>query len=116
MRTNIEFNADGVTLRGWFYKPANGNGPFPTVIMAHGFTATKEMTLDRYAEVFAAGGLAVLVYDNRNLGDSDGTPQHDIDPTAQTRDYRYAVTYAKAATTWIPTVSGDGAPATLAER
>jgi len=37
----------GVTLRGWFYKPDSGKGPFPTVVMAHGFTATKEMTLDQ---------------------------------------------------------------------
>jgi uncharacterized protein len=96
MRTNIEFNADGVTLRGWFYKPDSGKGPFPTVVMAHGFTATKEMTLDRYAEVFAGGGLAVLVYDNRTLGDSDGLPRHNIDPTEQMRDYRYAVTYAQS--------------------
>jgi uncharacterized protein len=64
--------------------------------MAHGFTGTKEMTLDRYAEVFSKGGLAVLVYDNRTLGDSDGLPRHNIDPTEQMRDYRYAVTYAQS--------------------
>ncbi len=27
MRTDIEFNAHGTTLRGWFYVP-EGNGPF----------------------------------------------------------------------------------------
>jgi hypothetical protein len=98
MRRNIEFNADGVKLRGWFYAPDDKTGPFPTAILAHGFTATKEMTLDRYAEVFSAGGLAVLVYDNRSLGDSDGEPRHDIDPIQQLRDYRYAVTYAQSLT------------------
>ena len=96
MRRNIEFNADGVTLRGWFYTPDGKPGPFPVVVMAHGFTATKEMTLDRYAEVFAKGGLAVLVYDNRCLGDSDGTPRHDIDPVMQRRDYRCAITFAQS--------------------
>lgn len=93
-RRDIEFNADGVTLRGWLYAP-EGRGPFPAVVMAHGFTALKEMTLDRYAEVFAKGGLAALVYDNRCLGDSDGEPRHDIDPVAQRRDYRYAITFAQ---------------------
>ena len=96
MRRDIEFNADGVTLRGWFYTPDTGKGPFPVVVMAHGFTATKEMTLDRYAEVFAAGGVAALVYDNRCLGDSDGLPRHDVDPVAQRRDYRCAITYAQS--------------------
>jgi uncharacterized protein len=95
MRRNIEFNADGVTLRGWLYTPDGTKGPFPAVVMAHGFTAIKEMTLDRYAEVFCRGGLAVVVYDNRCLGESDGTPRHDIDWAAQRRDYRCAITFAQ---------------------
>ena len=95
MRRDIEFNADGVTLRGWFYTPDQGKGPFPCVVMAHGFSGTKEMTLDRFAEVFAAAGLAVLVYDNRNLGSSGGEPRSEIDPTWQRRDYRTAISYAQ---------------------
>ena len=35
--------------------------------MAHGFSAVKEMYLDKFAEVFAAAGLGALVFDNRNL-------------------------------------------------
>ena len=95
MRRDIEFNADGVILRGWLYTPANAKGKSPTVVMAHGFTAIKEMTLDRYAEVFSKAGMAVLVYDNRCLGASDGTPRHDIDPVAQRRDYRCAISFAQ---------------------
>jgi dienelactone hydrolase len=48
MRKDIEFNADGVTLRGWFYKPKKGKGPFPCVVMAHGFSGVKEMSLDKF--------------------------------------------------------------------
>ena len=95
MRRDIEFNADGVTLRGWFYTPDSGKGPFPTVVLAHGFSGVKEMGLDQYAEVFAAGGLAVLVYDHRNLGTSGGEPRQEIDPSWQRRDYLTAVTYAE---------------------
>ena len=51
MRRDVEFNADGVTLRGWFYTPDQGKGPFACVVMAHGFSGTKEMTLDKFAEV-----------------------------------------------------------------
>src|SRR4029077_11513870 len=60
------------------------------------FSALKEMGLDQYAEVFAAAGLSALVYDNRNLGASDGNPRFEIDPTAQMRDYRHAITYAQS--------------------
>lgn len=96
MRIDVEFDANGTTLRGWLYTPDKGTGPFPAIVMAHGFSALKEMGLDRYAEVFAAAGFACLVYDNRNLGASDGEPRFDIDPVAQMRDYRHAITYAQS--------------------
>jgi fermentation-respiration switch protein FrsA (DUF1100 family) len=91
-RTDVEFNAEGTTLRGWLYRPA-GDGPVPGVVMAHGFSAVKEMYLDSFAEVFAEAGLAALVFDNRNFGASDGEPRYEIDPWAQVRDYRHAITY-----------------------
>jgi fermentation-respiration switch protein FrsA (DUF1100 family) len=94
MREDIEFNADGVTLRGWLYRPDGATGRSPTVVMAHGFSAVKEMYLDRFAEAFAGAGLAALVYDNRGFGASDGEPRQEIDPWAQVRDYRTAITYA----------------------
>ena len=94
MREDIEFDADGVTLRGWLYSPEAVGGAAPTVVMAHGFSAVKEMYLDRFAEEFAGAGLAALVFDNRNFGASDGEPRQEIDPWEQIRDYRTAITYA----------------------
>jgi len=96
MRTDVEFKAeDGVTLRGWRYLPDNRAGKLPTIVMAHGFSAVKEMYLDRFAEAFAQAGLASLVFDNRNFGASDGEPRQEIDPWRQVRDYRDAITYAE---------------------
>jgi fermentation-respiration switch protein FrsA (DUF1100 family) len=94
MRTDVEFDAEGTTLRGWLYVPDGASGPVPTVVMAHGFSAVKEMYLDRFAEVFAEAGLGALVFDNRNFGASDGEPRLEIDPWEQVRDYRHAITYA----------------------
>jgi fermentation-respiration switch protein FrsA (DUF1100 family) len=94
-RQDVEFNAEGVTLRGWLYVPDGATGPVPTIVMAHGFSAVKEMYLDAFAEAFAAGGLGALVYDHRNFGASDGEPRQEIDPWAQVRDYRHAITYAR---------------------
>jgi fermentation-respiration switch protein FrsA (DUF1100 family) len=95
MRQDIEFDAEGVTLRGWLYLPDGGSGLAPTIVMAHGFSAVKEMYLDSFAEAFAAAGLGALVFDNRNFGASDGEPRQEIDPWAQVRDYRHAITYAQ---------------------
>ncbi|NYJ03971.1 alpha/beta hydrolase [Petropleomorpha daqingensis] len=96
MREDIEFRTeDGVTLRGWHYAPDGATGPTPLVVMAHGFSAVKEHLLDDFAGFFCDGGLGVLVYDNRNLGASDGTPRGEIDPWQQVRDYRTAITWAQ---------------------
>lgn len=93
-RRDIEFGAEGVTLRGWFYPAAGSTGAAPAVVLAHGFSAVKEMYLDRFAETFAGAGIGALVFDNRNFGASDGEPRQEIDPWAQVRDYRHAITYA----------------------
>src|SRR5207247_998694 len=104
MRRDISFKTeDGVTLRGWLYLPDRAAGQVPTIVMAHGFSAVKEMYLDRYAEAFAAGGLGALVFDNRNFGASDGQPRQHIDPWEQVRDYRDAITFAET----LPEVAQD---------
>jgi uncharacterized protein len=96
MRADVEFpGAHGTTLRGWLHVP-DGTGPFPAVVLAHGFSATREMGLDRWAAALERVGFAALVYDHRNLGASDGTPRQLINPWAQARDYRYALDWVSA--------------------
>ena len=66
MRKDVEFKTqDGVTLKAWHYLPDRRSGKVPTIVMAHGFSAVKEMYLDKFAEVFATAGLGALVFDNR---------------------------------------------------
>jgi fermentation-respiration switch protein FrsA (DUF1100 family) len=95
-RIDVELPGHGGTvLRGWLYG-AGRPGAAPAIVMAHGFSATKEMRLDRYAEVFERAGFVVLVYDHRNLGASDGEPRQEINPWAQARDFRRAIEWAAA--------------------
>lgn len=96
-RRDIEFAAhDGTTLRGWLYVPQADGAPYPGIVMTHGFSATKEMALGSYADLLCAGGLAVLVYDHRCLGASDGEPRQLVDPWAQARDYIAALDWLEA--------------------
>ncbi len=99
-RQDISFQtADGVTLRGWLYMPEDGSGRLPCLVMAHGFSALKEMDLDVFAEYFTRKlPLVCLVYDHRGFGDSDtkeGQPRHEIIPAQQRSDYSDAITYAQ---------------------
>jgi len=95
VREDVEFLSEGVILRGWFYPAADArpDQAGAAIVMAHGFSAVKEQYLDRYAEVFARSGFAVLVYDHRNFGASDGQPRQEADPVLQKRGYRDAISY-----------------------
>ena len=93
-RQPVAFESEGAVLRGFLYRAARGNAPYPMVIMAHGTSATISMVADRYAEVFAAAGVSALLYDHRNFGLSDGEPRQEINPWVQCRGYRDAITYA----------------------
>jgi alpha-beta hydrolase superfamily lysophospholipase len=74
----VEFTSEGGTLRGRLYGVSDAGRRVPAVVMAHGFSATITMGADRYAEVFADAGLAVLLYDHRRFGSSDGLPRRAI--------------------------------------
>src|SRR5688572_12267028 len=63
--------------------------------MTHGFSSTRPMTTDKYAEVFGAGGAAVLLYDHRGFGGSGGEPRRQINPWIQARGYLDALAFAR---------------------
>ncbi|MEJ6488781.1 alpha/beta hydrolase [Leucobacter sp. USCH14] len=95
MRTDIEFPSGGETVRGWLFTPDEGSGPFPTVVMAGGWCYVKEIVQPRYAEMFADNGIAAILFDYRNFGDSGGDRRQHIDPGMQIEDYRNAISYAE---------------------
>lgn len=94
MRDDVSFESHGVTCRGWFYRPAKG--PAPAIVMSHGFTAVKEQSLDRFAQAFQAAGFAVLVFDYRFIGASEGEPRQRIVPAEQHDDLRAALSWVAA--------------------
>ncbi|MEU8825164.1 alpha/beta hydrolase [Streptomyces sp. NPDC048636] len=100
IREDIAFDAQGATLRGWFYPAAGNEGrKAPCVVLQHGFSAVKEMGLDRYAEIFQAAGLNALAYDHPGFGASDalpGSPRQEVDPWQQVRCLQHALTYAQS--------------------
>lgn len=93
MRTDVEFRSEDATLCGWLYSDGVSNRRRPAVVMAHGFSATRSMTADRYASALSEAGFIVLLYDHRNFGASGGEPRQQINPWLQARGYRDAMSY-----------------------
>jgi fermentation-respiration switch protein FrsA (DUF1100 family) len=94
LRRDVEFQSGGDTVRGWLYVP-DEEGPVPIVVMAGGWCYVKELVQPHYAERFEKEGLAVLLFDYRNFGSSDGERRQHIDPAAQIEDYKNAISYAE---------------------
>jgi pimeloyl-ACP methyl ester carboxylesterase len=63
--------------------------------MAHGFSGTRELRLDAYAERFCAEGIGAFVFDYRFFGASGGRPRQVVDIPAQLDDWRQAVSFAR---------------------
>ena len=94
MIKEVEFPSQGAVLRGLLFLPEGQVGKPALVIMAHGTSATMFMVMDKYAQAFQLAGFAVLAYDHRNFGRSEGEPRQEINPWIQCRGYRDAIDFA----------------------
>jgi fermentation-respiration switch protein FrsA (DUF1100 family) len=95
MRKDITFSSKGLPCRGWLYVPDDlpESQKSPTIVMAHGFSAVKEMMLPDFAERFTAAGFVTLAFDYRYFGDSEGEPRSQLFPLEQVEDVRNAITW-----------------------
>jgi uncharacterized protein len=84
----------GDELDTWLYLP-DGPGPHPAVVMAHGIGGVKAAGLAPFAERFADGGFAAVVFDYRHWGDSGGQPRQLLSVRRQLEDYRTALAWAR---------------------
>jgi fermentation-respiration switch protein FrsA (DUF1100 family) len=83
---------DGTILRAYLHSP--GPNAHPGIIMCPGFGGVKPH-IDAYAALFAKAGFAVLNYDQRGFGTSEGTPRQELDVYKQLSDFRDAITFAE---------------------
>lgn len=93
-RTDADFVSQGTRCAAWAYRP-EGEGLPPVIIMAHGFAGERAFGLPAFAEAFAAQGFAVLLFDYRTFGDSDGTPRDNVDPFDHGKDWDAAIAHAR---------------------
>lgn len=95
MREDFDFASQGTRCAAWLYRP-DSEGRHPCVIMANGFSAVREQRLDAYAEHFAGAGFAVLLFDYRHFGASDGEPRQLLGIRRQLQDWEAAIAKARS--------------------
>ena len=91
----VTFFADGVRLFGYL-TAAEGARKLPAIVLCHGFLCTMAMDFPEYAQRLAGEGFAVLRFDYRGFGESDGDPRGELLPLRQSDDVRAAVSFLRA--------------------
>ena len=86
-KLDVEFMSEGRMVHGWLFLPTT-RSPVPGVVMTPGFGGAKERFIDHpYHEVFAAAGIASLIYDRLSSVTVRGsrvtrrTLRHSVEPT-----------------------------------
>lgn len=91
----VRFYSHGAALAGTLFLPdrAGDDAPVPAVVQGPGWLGLRDAKLyEPYHEALLEVGIAVLVFDYRGFGDSEGDATY-LDPRTQVDDYRSAATY-----------------------
>lgn len=82
---------DDTTLAGTLWRP-DGDGPFPSVLMTHGWGGDHgSARIRRIADIYARNGYVVLAYDSRGFGESGG--EVGVDGPKEVADARHLVSW-----------------------
>ncbi len=94
-RKDVIFKVKGTAVSAWLYLPADLSAPVSCIIMGHGLGGIKDMGLEPYALRYQEAGFAVLIFDYRHFGASDGEPRQLIWTPYQLEDWLAAIDYAR---------------------
>jgi len=94
-RIDTTFPSGGEHCAAYVYRPEAAAGDVPCVVMAHGFSGTRDDALPAYAERFEAAGMAVVLFDYRHFGASSGEPRQLLDIREQLADWEAAIAFAR---------------------
>jgi uncharacterized protein len=101
-RRRVSIESGGLNCAGYLYRPANASGNVPCVVLANGFSGTMDWILPACAERFAAAGFAVLIFDYRYFGESEGQPRQLVSVKRQREDIHSAIRFALSQTSIDP--------------
>lgn len=88
----VHFYSDGARISGDLFLPTGVEGPWPGVVVCHGFGGVKTFYVGDIARRYAELGIAALIFDYRGVGESEGVPNRAF-PLEQVADTLAAVTW-----------------------
>ncbi|MCP4301062.1 MAG: prolyl oligopeptidase family serine peptidase [Gammaproteobacteria bacterium] len=89
----VSFFSEGVRIAGILRLPDSSDGPYPGIVQGPGWLGLKDAKLYlRYHNALTDAGFAVLIFDYRGFGDSEGANDILL-PAMQLEDLINAVTY-----------------------
>ena len=96
MRTDeVTFFSDGVRLHGFLHRPDQASGRRPFVVQGPGWLGLADAKLYQpYHDAFTKAGFAVLIFDYRGFGASEGD-RGTLSPAWQLEDWRNAFAYMR---------------------
>lgn len=93
-RQELHFRSGDGQCAAWLLRPHPVDSEsVPLVLMAHGFTATREDGLIQYARRFAEHGIASLAFDYRGFGDSQGGERQVLNIGRELEDLNAAIDF-----------------------
>lgn len=97
MRTDeATFYSDGVRLHGYLHRPDAASGRLPFITQGPGWLGLADAKLYRpYHQAFTDAGFAVLIFDYRGFGASEGD-RGTLSPAWQLADWRSAIAYLRS--------------------
>ncbi len=94
--TTVTFYSEGAQVEGLLRLPDEGDGPFRGIVQGPGWLGLKDAKLYvPYHEALTRAGFAVLIFDYRGFGGSEG-PTNILLPAMQLEDLINAVTYLRS--------------------
>lgn len=94
LKTDVSFFSNQQLIKGWLFVPGDSvDHDLPAIVMAPGFSGTKECNYQFFASAFAKAGFAVLLFDYPNFGESAGTIRGEADPWQQIQAYRDGISF-----------------------